>query len=130
MKWSADRTVSFLSDYHGRDLAVTAELALDADGRFLAFRASNLSNLGAYSASFVPLTKATELMASIYHIPLAAARARAVYTNTSPTAPYRSAGRPEAMFVIERLIDEAARRHGFDRIALRRKNLIPAEALR
>jgi carbon-monoxide dehydrogenase large subunit len=129
VKWTADRTVSFLSDYHGRDLAVTAELALDTTGRFLAFRTSNLSNIGAYPISFVPLTKGTELMSSIYHIPVASARARAVYSNASPTVAYRSAGRPEAMFVLERLIDRACQEHGFDRVAVRRQNFIPPEAL-
>jgi aerobic carbon-monoxide dehydrogenase large subunit len=129
VKWSGDRTESFLSDYHGRDLTVSAELALDSSGKFLALRASNISNIGAYAISFVPLTKGTELMSSIYHIPTVSVRARAVYSNTSPTIPYRSAGRPEVMFVIERLIDRAAQTCGFDRLALRRLNLIPANAL-
>jgi carbon-monoxide dehydrogenase large subunit len=129
VKWSGDRTESFLSDYHGRDLTVSAELALDSSGKFLALRASNLSNVGAYAISFVPLTKGTELMSSIYHIPTASVRARAVYSNSSPTIPYRSAGRPEVMFVIERLIDCAAQTCGFDRLALRRLNLIPPRAL-
>ena len=129
VKWTADRTESFLSDYHGRDLAVEAELALDRDGNFLALRASNLSNLGAYSLSFVPLTKGTELMSSLYRIPCAQARARAVYSNSAPTTAYRSAGRPEVMFVIERLIDVAAREGGFDRVALRRRNVVPRAAM-
>ena len=129
VKWTGDRTESFLSDYHGRDLTVSAELALDTSGKFLALRASNLSNIGAYAISFVPLTKGTELMSSIYHVPTVSVRARAVYSNSSPTTPYRSAGRPEVMFVIERLIDRAAQTCGFDRIALRRINLIPAHAL-
>jgi aerobic carbon-monoxide dehydrogenase large subunit len=129
VKWSGDRTESFLSDYHGRDLTVSAELALDGSGKFLALRASNISNIGAYAISFVPLTKGTELMSSIYHIPTASVRARAVYSNSSPTIPYRSAGRPEVMFVIERLIDCAAQTCGFDRLALRRMNLIPPHAL-
>src|SRR5207245_3841197 len=105
-----------------RDLEVEAELALDADGNFLALRAANLSNLGAYAASFVPLTKGTELMSSLYRIPAVRVRARAVLSNTPPTSPYRSAGRPEVMFVIERLIDLAARTHGFDRAVLRRSD--------
>ena len=129
VKWSGERTESFLSDYHGRDLTVSAELALDSSGKFLALRASNISNIGAYAISFVPLTKGTELMSSIYHIPIASVRARAVYSNSSPTIPYRSAGRPEVMFVIERLIDRAAQACGFDRLALRRMNLIPPHAL-
>jgi carbon-monoxide dehydrogenase large subunit len=129
VKWVSDRGESFLSDYQARDLTVSAELALDAEGNFLALRADNLGNLGAYAASLVPLTKGTELMSSLYHIPVVAARARAVLSNTPPTAPYRSAGRPEVMFVIERLIDLAAREHGFDRVELRRRNLVPAAAM-
>jgi carbon-monoxide dehydrogenase large subunit len=129
VRWVAERGEAFLSDYQGRDLLVEAELALDAAGNFLALRASNLSNLGAYAASLVPLTKGTELMTSLYHFPTAAARARAVMSNTPPTAPYRSAGRPEVMFVIERLIDRAAGAHGFDRVELRRRNLIPPAAM-
>jgi carbon-monoxide dehydrogenase large subunit len=129
VKWLCERSEALLTDFQGRDLTVAAELALDADGNFLALRASNLSNLGAYAASFVPLTKGTELMSSIYHIPAARARARAVFSNTISTAPYRSAGRPEVMFVMERLIDRAAREFGFDRVALRRRNLIPEAAL-
>jgi aerobic carbon-monoxide dehydrogenase large subunit len=129
VKWTGDRTESFLSDYHGRDLTVSAELALDSSGKFLALRASNISNIGAYAISFVPLTKGTELMSSIYHLPTVSVRARAVYSNSSPTTPYRSAGRPEVMFVIERLIDRAAQACGFDRLALRRMNLVPDHAL-
>ena len=129
VRWVADRAEAFLSDYQGRDLLVEAELALDAAGNFLGLRASNLSNLGAYAASLVPLTKGTELMTSLYHIPTVAVRARAVMSNTPSTAPYRSAGRPEVMFVIERLIDRAARAHGFDRVELRRRNLIPPAAM-
>jgi aerobic carbon-monoxide dehydrogenase large subunit len=129
VKWTGDRTESFLSDYHGRDLTVSAELALDNSGKILALRASNVSNIGAYAISFVPLTKGTELMSSIYHVPTVSVRARAVYSNSSPTTPYRSAGRPEVMFVIERLIDRAAQTCGFDRLALRRMNLIAPQAL-
>ena len=102
--------------------ASKSELALDADGSFLGLRATSTSNLGAYTASFVPLTKGTQLMTSLYRMP-AMARARGVLSNTPSTAPYRSAGRPEVMFVIERLIDLAARAHGFDRVELRRRNL-------
>ena len=129
VKWRCERGEALLTDFHGRDLTVEAELALDADGNFLAFRTSNLSNLGAYAASFVPLTKGTELSTSLYRTPIARARARAVFSNTVSTAPYRSAGRPEVMFVKERLIDIAARQAGFDRVALRRRNLIPEAAL-
>jgi carbon-monoxide dehydrogenase large subunit len=129
VKWTADRTEAFLTDYHGRDLRVHAELALDAEGRFLAMRGSNVSNIGAYGVSFVPLTKGVEIMTGLYRIPAAYFRARAVLTNTPPTAPYRSAGRPEVVFVLERLVDLAARQCGFDPVELRRKNLIPASAM-
>ncbi len=129
VKWLCERGEALLTDFQGRDLTVTAELALDAEGNFLGLRASNLSNLGAYAASFVPLTKGTELMTSLYRTPAARARARAVFSNTVSTAPYRSAGRPEVMFVMERLIDRAAQEFGFDRIVLRRRNLIPEAAL-
>jgi carbon-monoxide dehydrogenase large subunit len=124
VKWTSDRSEAFLSDYQGRDLYVEAELALDRDGNFLALRSSNLSNVGAYTVSLVPLSKGAGLMTSVYRIPVAHVEARAAVTNTPPTNSYRSAGRPEAMFVIERLIDLAAREHGFDRIELRRRNLI------
>lgn len=124
VKWLCERSDAFLSDYQGRDLQVEAQLALDAEGRFLALRGSNVSNVGAYTVSFVPLTKGVEIMSSVYGIDTAHFRARAVMTHTPPTYPYRSAGRPEAMYVMERLIDTAAREHGFDRVELRRRNLI------
>lgn len=127
VKWNCERQEAFLSDYQGRDLYVEAELALDEHGKFLAVRGSNLSNVGAHTVSFVPLTKGVGLMTSVYDIQNASFRARAVNSNTPPTNSYRSAGRPEAMFVIERLIDLAARRHGFDRVQLRRRNLIRPE---
>jgi carbon-monoxide dehydrogenase large subunit len=127
VKWTCERHEAFLSDYQGRDLFVEAELALDENGRFLALRTSNVSNVGAHSLSYVPLIKGMELMSSLYDIPVAHVRGRAVLSNTSPTIPYRSAGRPEAMFVIERVIDVAARQFRFDRVALRRRNLVPAK---
>ena len=125
VKWTCERSESFLSDYQGRDLAVQAELALDADGHFLALRGTNTSNVGAHTVSFVALVKGVQLMSSVYKIPVAHFRARAVLSNTAPTNSYRSAGRPEAMFVIERLIDLAAMQCGFDRVSLRRRNLVP-----
>ena len=125
VKWTCERSESFLSDYQGRDLAVQAELALDADGHFLGLRGMNTSNVGAHTVSFVALGKGVELMSSVYKIPAAHFRARAVLSNTPPTNSYRSAGRPEAMFVIERLIDIAATQCGFDRVSLRRRNLVP-----
>jgi carbon-monoxide dehydrogenase large subunit len=129
VKWTCDRHEAFLSDYQGRDLFVEAELALDKAGNFLALRGSNLSNVGAHTVSFVALAKGVSLMSSVYRIPAACFRARAVMSNTPPTNPYRSAGRPEAMFVIERLVDLAAAQCGFDRVELRRRNLIGADAM-
>ena len=129
VKCALDRHECFLSDDHSRDLTVQAELALDREGRFLALRTFNTSNLGAHAISAVPLSKGIGVSTSVYHLPAAAARARGVLSNTTPTSAYRAAGRPEVMYVIERLIDLAARRHGFDRLALRRKNLIPVSAM-
>ena len=129
VKWTSERSEAFLSDYQARDLAVEAELALDADGTFLGLRGALLSNLGAHTVSYVAIYKGAGLMSGVYRIPSAHFRARAVLTNTPPTHPYRSTGRPEAMFVIERLIDLAAREHGFDRVELRRRNLIPKAAM-
>jgi carbon-monoxide dehydrogenase large subunit len=122
--WTADRTESFLSDFQGRDLHVDAELALDAEGRILAVRSVNTANNGAYPASFVPLNKGAQLIPSVYRIPAAHIVARAAVTNTPATIPYRSAGRPEAIYTIERLLDRAARQCGFDRLALRRLNIV------
>jgi carbon-monoxide dehydrogenase large subunit len=128
VKWTCDRSEAFVSDYMGRDLTVSAELALDADGRFLALRTKNLSNVGAHSGSYVPLVKGVGLATSGYRIPLAHISARAVLSTTMCTTPYRSAGRPEVIYVIERLVDKAAQEHGFDRVALRKRNLIPPSA--
>jgi carbon-monoxide dehydrogenase large subunit len=129
VKWTAERREAFLADYQGRDLVSHAELALDVEGAFLAFRAANTSNVGAHAVSFNPLNKGMAIATTVYRVPAVSLRGRAVVTNTSPTTPYRSAGRPEVMFVMERLIDLAARRHGFDRVALRRKNLVPPSAM-
>ena len=129
VKWTCDRREAFLADYAGRDLTAQAELALAADGTFLAFRGVNTSNIGAHAVSFHPLNKGMGLTGTVYRVPAASMRGRAVVTNTSPTTPYRSAGRPEVMFIMERLIDLAARRHGFDRVELRRRNLVPPDAM-
>ena len=129
VKWTCERSEAFLCDYQARDLAVTAELALDADGRFLAMRGSNLMNIGAHAVGFSPLQKGVAIMSSIYHVPAVHFRARAALTNTAPTRPYRSAGRPEVMFVMERLIDLAARATGIERTELRRRNLVPESAM-
>jgi carbon-monoxide dehydrogenase large subunit len=128
VKWTCERHEAFSADYQGRDLAVSAELALDAQGNFLAMRGSNVGNQGAHPTNYGPLKKGVEIMSSLYRVPAAHFRARAVVSNTMLTRPYRSAGRPEVMYVMERLIDLAARECGFDRLELRRRNLLtPAE---
>jgi carbon-monoxide dehydrogenase large subunit len=129
VKFTASRSEAFLSDYQGRDLVSKVELALRRDGKFLGMRATNISNVGARAVSFSPLSKGSGLIPGSYDIPAVALRAMAVYTNTMPTQAYRSSGRPEVTFAIERLIDEAARQLGFDRIKLRRKNLIKPSAM-
>jgi len=129
VKWTCERQEAFLSDYQGRDLAVTAELALDAQGHFLAMRGSNIGNAGAHTVSYAPLKKGLGIMSSIYRVPAAHFRARAVVSNTMSTRPYRSAGRPEVMYVMERLIDLAARKSGLDRVELRRRNLLTESEL-
>jgi aerobic carbon-monoxide dehydrogenase large subunit len=125
VKWTSDRSEYFMADHQARDLAVSAELALDTEGKFLAMRGSNLVNQGAYALAFGSLNKGVEIMSSIYHVPAVHFRARAALTNTAPTRPYRSSGRPEVMFVMERLIDLAGHQTGIDRIELRRRNLVP-----
>ncbi|HUK60663.1 MAG TPA: xanthine dehydrogenase family protein molybdopterin-binding subunit [Stellaceae bacterium] len=127
VKWTCERSEAFLSDYQGRDLTVTAELALDKDGNFLALRGTNVSNIGAHAAAFVSLRKGIGLMSSVYRIPVGYFRGSAVVTNTVSTTPYRSAGRPEAIFVMERLVDLAADQCGFDPVELRRRNMVPPE---
>ncbi len=129
VKWTCERSEAFLSDYQGRDLAADVELALDAEGNFLALRGDMLSNLGAHAASIVPLRKGVSIITGLYRVPVIHIHARAVLSNTPSTIPYRSAGRPEAMYLIERLIEIAARDFGFDAIELRRRNIIPPKAL-
>jgi aerobic carbon-monoxide dehydrogenase large subunit len=128
VKFTATRSEAFLSDYQGRDLVTKVELALDEDGKFLAMRATNISNVGARCVSLSPLSKGAGLITGSYAIPAATLRALAVFTNTMPTQAYRSSGRPEVTFAIEQLVDAAAEQLGIDRIALRRKNLVRPEA--
>jgi aerobic carbon-monoxide dehydrogenase large subunit len=129
VKYTATRSEAFLSDYQGRDLVSKVELALRKDGRFLAMRATNISNVGARAVSFSPLSKGSGLIPGSYDIPAVTLRAMAVYTNTMPTQAYRSSGRPEVTYAVERLIDAAAVVLGIDRIRLRRRNLIKPAAM-
>ncbi|HQT38006.1 MAG TPA: xanthine dehydrogenase family protein molybdopterin-binding subunit [Acidocella sp.] len=125
VKFRSDRSEAFLTDYQGRDLVSEVSLAIDETGRFLALRANNLSNVGARCVSLSPLSKGSGLITGSYDIPFATLRARATFSNTMPTQAYRSSGRPEVTFAIERLIDKAAHECGFDRFELRRRNLVP-----
>src|SRR5262249_47883415 len=129
VKFTATRSEALLTDYQGRDLVTKVELALRKDGKFLAMRASNISNVGARCVSLSPRGKGSALTPGPYAIPAATLRSRAVFTNTMPTNAYRSSGRPEVTFAIERLIDKAADELGFDPIRLRRRNLVPAKAM-
>jgi carbon-monoxide dehydrogenase large subunit len=129
VKFTATRSEAFLSDYQGRDLVTKVELALDANHRFIGMRATNISNIGARCVSLSPLSKGSGLIPGSYAIPAATLRAMAVFTNTMPTQAYRSSGRPEVTYAIERLVDAAAEQLGVDRIALRRKNLVRPDAM-
>ncbi len=129
VKFTCDRGESFVSDYQGRDLVTDVELALDGDGKFLALRASNLSNVGARCVSLSPLSKGSGIVTGSYRIAAAWLRSRAVFSNTPPTNAYRSSGRPEVIFAIERLIDNAAHELGLDPIELRRRNLVSADEM-
>src|SRR5260221_3587513 len=127
--WMSTRSEAFVTDQQARDTITDAELALDAEGRFLALRVTVLAAMGAYITShgaFIATSNFARCLSSVYRIPRIAAGIRCIFTNTVPTGPYRGAGRPEANYAIERVIDEAARVTGIDRIMLRRRNLIPA----
>jgi carbon-monoxide dehydrogenase large subunit len=131
IKWVADRSEEFISASHGRDLQTQAELALDASGKILALRVASLANVGAYPTGTgvtIQLLIGPWVQTSVYDIQTIDFHFKAVLTNTSPTGAYRGAGRPEAIFSMERLMDEAARQTGIDRVALRRRNFItPAQ---
>ncbi len=132
VKWCASRVESFLADTHGRDGQLEGELALDAGGKFLGLRFRAAVGIGAYTSTYVAIiatNNSKNCLSSVYVIPAIHARAQMVFTNAAPLGPYRGAGRPEALYVVERLIDEAARVTGIDRVELRRRNLIPASAI-
>src|SRR5450432_3258182 len=129
VKWVADRTEAFLSDAHGRDHVTHAELALDENGKMLAIRVKTIANLGAYLSTFsssVPTYLYAPLLSGQYNIPAIYAEVDAVYTNTAPVDAYRGAGRPEATFVVERLVEVAAREIGQDPAEFRRANFVTA----
>jgi carbon-monoxide dehydrogenase large subunit len=131
VKWTSDRTEAFISDAHGRDHVTTAELALDANGKFLGLRCDTLANMGAYLSTFAPCVPTylhATLLAGQYKTPLIYCNVKAVFTNTVPVDAYRGAGRPEATYLLERTIDKAAREMGIDPAEIRRRNFIqPSE---
>ncbi|HUT48078.1 MAG TPA: xanthine dehydrogenase family protein molybdopterin-binding subunit [Alphaproteobacteria bacterium] len=132
VKWIDERTESFVSDYHGRHAQVDAALALDAEGNFLAVTIEGLGSLGAYVAGFgpaIPCINIVKNTVSLYKTPLIGVSTRCVLTNTTPVSAFRGAGRPEANYYMERLVEAAARETGRDPVALRRQNAIPADAM-
>ena len=129
VKWTNDRSESFLTDYAGRDLCTTARLALTRDGRITAYDVDHIGTCGGQTVTYVPLSNAYRVATTVYDIPLMHVRCRATITNTVPTAPFRGAGRPEATLVLERLIDLAAGRLGIDRLQIRQENVIPKRKL-
>ena len=131
VKWTATRSESFLGDAHGRDQVVTGELALDENGKALGMRMNALHAMGShlFEASIVVPLFALKLAPGVYNIPAVHAVAQAVLTNTAPMAPYRGAGRPEATFLIEQLMERAARVIGIDPIEIRRRNFIAPSAM-
>src|SRR5215831_4799241 len=132
VKWTCERSEAIQADEHARDNVSNAELALGKDGEFLGLRVRTLANVGAYISSERNLLATfgnVGTLTGTYDIRAAHVEVLAVMANTNGTAPYRGAGRPEATYVIERLIDDAARELGFDPVELRTKNLIPASAM-
>ena len=132
VRWIGDRTDSFVSDSQGRDHITRAELALDANAKFLAIRVRTYVNLGAYLSNYgaaIPTGEYAGLLAGVYTLPSAHVEVRGVFTNTVQTDAYRGAGRPESIYVVERVVDAAARQLGIDPIAIRERNFIPTLAL-
>jgi len=132
VRWAGERGESFLSDAHGRDNVTRARLALDGEFNFLAVDVETAANLGAYLsnfATFIPTLSGTAMLVGSYRVPAAVVRVKGVYTNTVAVDAYRGAGRPEANYVLERLIDHAARKLGVAPAELRRRNFIPPDAM-
>lgn len=129
VKWTSTRGEAFLSDTQGRDNILRLALAFDDRHRFVGVKMDFLANIGAAPVSYAPVQNVARLCTTVYHVPVARARVRGVLTNTVPTGPYRGAGRPEMIYAFERLLDTYAREQGIDRIELRRRNLIPVNAL-
>jgi aerobic carbon-monoxide dehydrogenase large subunit len=132
VRWQAERSELFLAEYHGRDHESDCALALDGEGRILALQADVLANMGAYLSYFgaaIATHTGNRVVTGVYHVPALHVRVRCILTNTLPTGPYRGAGRPEAIYRLERLLDVAAAEIGLDPIELRRRNLVPRNAM-
>ncbi len=132
VKWASERSEAFLSDSAGRDNITTGEIAIDKDGKFLALRTRNVANMGGYLSNFgpfIPTMAGTGVLASVYGFQAVYANVIGVFTNTVPVDAYRGAGRPESNYMVERLIDAAAREIGIDRVELRRRNMVGPEAM-
>jgi carbon-monoxide dehydrogenase large subunit len=127
VKWSSDRGEAFLSDTHGRDQVTAAELALDAEARILAIRVQSLANMGAYLSNFgpvIPTVLVARMLSGVYRIPAAYAEVKCLFTNSVPVDAYRGAGRPEGAYIVERLVDRAARDLGMAPAEFRRRNFV------
>ncbi len=132
VKWASDRSEAFLADTHGRDNITLGELAIDADGRFIALRTRNVANMGAYLSNFgpyIPTAAGTGVLASVYGFRAVYANVIGAFTNTVPVDAYRGAGRPESNYLVERLVDAAARELGIERAELRRRNMVTPDAM-
>jgi len=132
VRWTAERTESFMTDAHGRDHWSRARLAMDADGNFLGLHVETVANLGAYLSTFAPSIPTYlygTLLAGLYKTPAIYCEVKAAFTNTTPVDAYRGAGRPEACYLLERLVDKAAAESGIDRIALRKQNFITPDMM-
>ena len=129
VRWTSDRSEGFLTDFQGRDIAAKAALGFDDRGVILAARITATGNAGASTVSYAPLQNYLRIATTVYAVPVAFVRVRCAVTNTTCTAPFRGAGRPEATYTMERLLDLAAMRLGIDRVEIRRRNLIRKEAL-
>jgi carbon-monoxide dehydrogenase large subunit len=132
VKWAAERGESFVCDTQGRDNLTTGELAIDATGKFIALRSRNISNMGAYLSTFapyIPTFAGTGVLSSVYGFKAIYANVLGVFTNTVPVDAYRGAGRPESNYLVERLVDAAARELKIDRVELRRRNMVLPDAM-
>ncbi|MCA8932703.1 MAG: xanthine dehydrogenase family protein molybdopterin-binding subunit [Rhodospirillaceae bacterium] len=132
VKWTSERTEAFLSDDHGRDNVVQADLALDADARFLALRVKTYAAMGAYLSNYAPFVATmagNRMLAGLYRFRHVYVNVLGTYTHTTPVDAYRGAGRPEAAYLVERLVDKAARELGLSPVEIRRRNFIPPEAM-